>query len=75
MKVAMICVQSLWKMVCKYLKNILGSKITFDDVILVLIIVMLWRCDRKTTSSVKKQRKHVDDKTKKYKRNLENNRK
>ena len=64
MKVAMICVQSLWKMVCKYSKSILGSKITFDDVILVLIIVMLWRCDRKTTSSVKKQRKHIDDKNK-----------
>ena len=64
MKVAMICVQSLWIMVCKYLKNILGSKITFDDVILVLIIFMLWRGDRKTTSSVKKQRKHIDDKNK-----------
>ena len=42
----------------------MGSKITFDDVILVLIIVMLWRYDRKTTSSVKKQRKHIDDKNK-----------
>ena len=60
----MICVQSLWEMVCKYFKNILGSKLTFNDVILVLMIVILWRCDRKTTSSVKKQRKHIDGKHK-----------
>lgn len=49
---------------CKLEKDILGSKITFNDVILVLIIGMLWRCDRKTTSSVKKQRNHIGDKNK-----------